>query len=67
MPANKAFDLLKKCSPTLSVGITSADLLNLGSEIALLEGTNIKMVHFDVMDGCFFPIRKSYGKQMVAR
>jgi len=55
MPANKAFNLLKECSPTLSVGITSADLLHLGSELALLEGTNIKMVHFDVMDGCFVP------------
>lgn len=55
MPSNKAFNILKECSPTLSVGITSADLLNIGSEIALLEGTDIKVMHFDVMDGCFVP------------
>lgn len=53
MSANKAFNLLCEYLPTLSVGITSADLLNLGSEIALLEGTDIKVMHFDVMDGCF--------------
>ncbi|MCK4322712.1 ribulose-phosphate 3-epimerase [candidate division WOR-3 bacterium] len=55
MPSNKAFNIIKKCSPTLSVGITSADLLNIGSEIAKLEGTDIKVMHFDVMDGCFVP------------
>lgn len=55
MPSNKAFNIIKECSPTLSVGITSADLLNIGSEIALLEGTDIKVMHFDVMDGCFVP------------
>jgi ribulose-phosphate 3-epimerase len=55
MPSNKAFNIIKECSPTLSVGITSADLLNLSSEIAILEGTDIKVMHFDVMDGCFVP------------
>jgi ribulose-phosphate 3-epimerase len=53
MAANKAFNLLRECSPTLSVGITSADFLNIGKEIGLLEGTDIKVMHFDVMDGCF--------------
>jgi len=53
MSANKAFNLLRECSPTLSVGITSADLLNIGKEVELLEGTDIKVMHFDVMDGCF--------------
>lgn len=53
MAANKAFNLLRECLPTLSVGITSADLLNIGKEVRLLEGTDIKVMHFDVMDGCF--------------
>lgn len=53
MPANKAFTLLRRTSPTLSVGITSADFLNIGREVRLLEGTDIKLMHFDVMDGCF--------------
>jgi ribulose-phosphate 3-epimerase len=53
MSANKAFNLLREYSPTLSVGITSADFLNIGKEVELLEGTDIKLMHFDVMDGCF--------------
>ena len=53
MADNKAFNLLRECLPTLSVGITSADLLNIGKEVRLLEGTDVKVMHFDVMDGCF--------------
>jgi ribulose-phosphate 3-epimerase len=56
MPANNAFDLLQACSPTISVGILSADLMHLSSELSMLEGTDIKMIHFDVMDGCFVPM-----------
>ncbi|MFQ5823593.1 MAG: hypothetical protein ACE5JB_06015 [bacterium] len=56
MPANKAFDLLRASAPTISVGILSADLMRLGSALALLEGTDIKAIHFDVMDGCFVPM-----------
>ncbi|MFQ6114893.1 MAG: hypothetical protein ACE5NG_12565, partial [bacterium] len=56
MPANKAFDVLRASAPTLSVGILSADLMKLGSELALLEGTDIKAVHFDVMDGSFVAV-----------
>ncbi len=53
MSANKAFNLLLRSSPTLSVGITSADFLEIGREVELLEGTDIKLMHFDIMDGCF--------------
>jgi ribulose-phosphate 3-epimerase len=35
------------------VGITSADFLKIGEEVSLLESTDIKVMHFDVMDGCF--------------
>ncbi len=56
MPANKAVSLLRASSPTISVGILSADLMHLGSELALLEGTDLKAIHFDVMDGCFVPM-----------
>lgn len=51
--ANKAFNLLRECLPTLSVGITSANFLEIGKAVDLLEGTDIKVMHFDVMDGCF--------------
>ncbi len=53
MSASKAFNFLRECLPTLSVGITSADFLNIGKEVEILEGTDIKVMHFDVMDGCF--------------
>ena len=51
--ANNLFNLIKNNSPTLSVGITSADFLKIGKEVELLEDTDIKIMHFDVMDGCF--------------
>jgi ribulose-phosphate 3-epimerase len=43
---------LREVAPTISVGMMTADLLNLGSEIALLETSGAQLVHFDVMDGC---------------
>ena len=51
-----AFVALKGAAPTLSVGVLTADLLNLGAEVRLLEGTGARVVHFDVMDGCFCPM-----------
>jgi ribulose-phosphate 3-epimerase len=50
------FATLAAATPTLSVGILTADLLSLGSELALLEGAGVTAVHLDVMDGCFCPM-----------
>jgi len=50
------FELLRQLSPTLSVGVLAADLMNLGSEVSLLEKTDVKLAHVDVMDGCFTPM-----------
>jgi ribulose-phosphate 3-epimerase len=50
------FDILRESSPGVSVGILTADLLSLGSELALLERSGVKVVHVDVMDGCFCPM-----------
>jgi ribulose-phosphate 3-epimerase len=47
---------LRDASPTLSVGILSADLAELGSELALVERTGAHVAHVDVMDGCFCPM-----------
>ncbi len=47
---------LRAAAPTVSVGMLTADLLNLGAEIKLLEASGVKLVHFDVMDGCFCPM-----------
>ena len=51
-----AFELLKQSAPTISVGVISADLMNLGSEVAILEQADVRLLHFDVMDGCFCPM-----------
>ena len=56
MARPQAYETLKALSPTISVGILAADLLSLGSEISLLEGTDVGLMHFDVMDGCFCPM-----------
>jgi ribulose-phosphate 3-epimerase len=56
MSNQTAFELLRESCPTVSVGILTADLLSLGAELALLERTGAKLVHIDVMDGCFCPM-----------
>ncbi|MFC2076692.1 ribulose-phosphate 3-epimerase [candidate division KSB1 bacterium] len=56
MSTDKALNTLKEKSPTLSVGIFSADLGRLDSEVESLESTGIGAIHFDVMDGCFVPM-----------
>ena len=47
---------LRAVCPTISVGLLTADLLSLGSELEVLEDAGVKVVHVDVMDGCFTPM-----------
>ena len=51
-----AFERLRASAPTLSVGMVTADLLDLGAEIRTLEESGVQVVHFDVMDGVFCPM-----------
>ena len=55
MPAS-VFETLKTLSPTISVGVLTADLMRLGEDLTLLDKTDVGILHFDVMDGCFCPM-----------
>jgi ribulose-phosphate 3-epimerase len=50
-----AFERLLGRGPRLSVGILTAELLELGSEMGRLATTGAELVHIDVMDGVFCP------------
>ncbi len=50
------FNSIRGMAPTISVGLLAADMLALGSEMSVLEKAGVKIVHFDVMDGCFCPM-----------
>jgi len=56
MSRNPLRDQLRETSPVISVGILTADLLSLGSELKLMEDAGVKLLHVDVMDGCFCPM-----------
>jgi ribulose-phosphate 3-epimerase len=64
MSASRTIDILQANAPTLSVGILTADLMFLHDELALLSQTDVKVIHFDVMDGIFVP-RMTVGPPFV--
>jgi ribulose-phosphate 3-epimerase len=49
-------DQLRKSCPQVSVGMLTADWMSLGSQLQLLESAGVRLLHFDVMDGCFCPM-----------
>jgi ribulose-phosphate 3-epimerase len=56
MPDKPLLDQLSETSPLISVGILTADLMSLESELELMENAGVKLLHVDVMDGCFCPM-----------
>lgn len=48
-------DNLRQSAPLLSVGILTADMMHLGSELQLLEKAGVQLLHIDVMDGRHWP------------
>ena len=56
MPASPLIEQVRGLSPTISVGILTADMMSLGSEVRLREQAGVKLLHFDVMDGEFCPM-----------
>jgi ribulose-phosphate 3-epimerase len=53
--ATSTLERLRSLCPTVSAGLLTADLLNLGAELSMLEQAGVGVVHVDVMDGCFCP------------
>ena len=56
MQSKPLLDELRKEIPVISVGILTADLASLGSELKLMENAGVKLLHVDVMDGRFCPM-----------
>ena len=56
LPSDALVARLASLAPTISVGILTADLMALGTDLARLDGTGVALLHFDVMDGCFTPM-----------
>lgn len=56
MPDRPLLEQIRKTAPLISVGILTADLMSLGSELKLMETAGVQMLHVDVMDGCFCPM-----------
>lgn len=50
--------------PAISVGLLTADLGDLRSQVALMEQAGVSLLHFDVMDGCFVPMM-TFGPPIV--
>ena len=64
MANESSLQVLRNDAPVLSVGILTADLLQLGGELKLLEEAGAKVVHVDVMDGVYCP-RMTAGPPLV--
>jgi len=56
MPDRPLLEQIREAAPLISVGILTADLMSLGSEIKLMDTAGVKLLHIDVMDGCFCPM-----------
>ncbi len=55
MSGKSVLKRLREVTPTISVGILTADLLSLGTELTILDNAGVKLLHIDVMDGYFCP------------
>jgi ribulose-phosphate 3-epimerase len=47
---------LRQAAPLVSVGVLTADLMSLSSELRLMEKAGVRLLHVDVMDGVFCPM-----------
>jgi ribulose-phosphate 3-epimerase len=54
--AHPVIDDLRRMGPSLSVGLVSANLMALGSDVERLQEAGVRLAHFDVMDGRYVPM-----------
>ncbi len=55
MPGMSTFEQLRAGQPLITVGVLSADMMSLAAEIETVRSAGVKLLHFDIMDGCFCP------------
>lgn len=55
MTSQPLFEQLRAASPQISVGLLTANWMSLVLELELLRSASVRLLHFDVMDGCFCP------------
>jgi len=58
------FKRLRALCPTVSVGVLTADLMDLGRELKAVEEAGVGVLHLDVMDGVFCPMM-TVGPQFI--
>lgn len=55
MARRDLYQHLKEAAPLLSIGVLTADWMDLGAAVRLLEQAGVKLLHIDVMDGNIWP------------
>ena len=56
MAGNTILGQLRQEAPLITVGVLTADMMCLREQLGLIEKAGVKLLHFDVMDGCFCPL-----------
>ncbi len=56
MSGKLLLEQIRKAAPLISVGVLTADLMSLSSELQLMDTAGVKLLHVDAMDGCFCPM-----------
>ncbi len=64
MSGKSVLKRLREVTPTISVGILTADLLSLGTELTILDNAGVKLLHIDVMAGYFCP-KMTFGPPLI--